>query len=124
MVKMNETVGGRMLSKLSDELSRSIMVPNNLLPEYLHSKRGHRTLSSVKRLSKIREEKLSKHKMEKAIKARNIKKMAAFYENNPETDFDYSGNEINDDKLYRHMMAMVSGMVAGGLIDADELVEE
>lgn len=133
MNQFETTISGQLLASLRSELSKAIEVPNSLLPESLHSKRGYRTLSSIQRICKIEEEKISQHKIEKAIKARNIERLAAQVEamtvkngNNIDIDgeLDYSQNEIDDIKLYRNQAALVGGMIDGGLIDADDLMDE
>ena len=131
--EFQKTIGGQILQSFREELSKAIEVPNSLLPESLHSKRGYRTLSSIQRICKIEEEKISQHKIEKAIKARNVERLAAQVEamtvkngNNVDIngELDYSQNEIDDIKLYRNQAALVGGMINGGVIDADDLMDE
>lgn len=121
--EFENTISGQLLRGLRNELSKAIEIPNSLLPQSLQSKRGYRTLSSVQRICKIEEKAISQHKIDKATKARNIERLAAQVANGCE-EFDYSELERNDIQLHRNMVAMVSGMVNGGLIDAEDLIDE
>lgn len=121
--EFENTISGQLLRGLRNELSKAIEIPNSLLPQSLQSKRGYRTLSSVQRICKIEEKAISQHKIDKATKARNIERLAAQVANGCE-ELDYSELECNDIQLHRNMVAMVSGMVNGGLIDAEDLIDE
>jgi len=41
-----------------------------------------------------------------------------------DSELDYSNNEVDEPALQRNMMALVGGMVNGGIIDADDLLED
>lgn len=106
-----------------------IVVPNSWLPEAFHDNvRGGRTLKRLNEMCAKRDGETA-HRLEKATKARNIEKMAAqvaHLENTGEMDFalDYSQNECDDIKQHRAECALVGGMISGGLIDADDLLED
>ena len=84
------------------------------------------------------EETETAHQKAKAAKARNIEKLrkqveekSIFTTHKGGTDFvdlsgelDYSDNEADEIQLHKNMLAMVGGMVNGGLIDADDLLED
>ena len=71
----------------------------------------------------------------KALKARNVERLAAQVDSKSvfaaHGDFvdltgelDYSDNECDDLQLTKNMQALVGGMVNGGIIDADDLLED
>lgn len=114
---------------MEQQFAELIVIPNSWLPEKYHDKvRGGRTCA---RLNQIldKENGITEHVKEKAIKAANIEKMAAqvaHLENTGEMDFalDYSDNVCDDIKQHRAECALVGGMISGGLIDADDLLED
>ena len=80
---------------------------------------------------------LTEHVKVQQIKARNIEKFrkqveekSIYHTHKGGTDFvdldgelDYNGNECDELQLHKNQMALVGGMINGGLIDADELEE-
>lgn len=114
---------------MQEQFAELIVIPNSWLPEKYHDKvRGGRTCA---RLNQIldKENGITEHVKEKATKARNIERLAAqvaHLENTSEMDFalDYSDNEIDEIRQHRAECALVGGMVSGGLIDADDLLED
>jgi len=131
--KMSNPATGRMFDELAKLVRESIVVPNHLLPEDLHdSTRGGRTLERLEQLCDERDGN-TEHRKLKELKARNIEKLASQVEaktiRNGHGDFvdldselDYSANECDDLALNRNMMALVGGMVNGGMIEEfDEL---
>jgi site-specific recombinase len=131
--KMSNPATGRMFDELAKLVRESIVVPNHLLPEDLHdSTRGGRTLERLEQLCDERDGN-TEHRKLKELKARNIEKLASQVEaktiRNGHGDFvdldselDYSANECDDLALNRNIIALVGGMVNGGMIEEfDEL---
>lgn len=133
--KMSNPATGRMFDELARLVRESIVVPNHLLPEDFHDNtRGGRTLERLEQLCDERDGN-TEHRKLKELKARNVAKLAAQVEaktiRNGHGDFvdldselDYSMNEIDELQLHRNMAALVGGMVNGGLIDSDDLLED
>jgi len=133
--KMSNPATGRMFDRLATLIRESITIPNHLLPAGFHDNtRGGRTLQRCEELCDVRDGQ-TEYVKTKDLKARNIKKLAAQVEaktiRNGHGDFvdldselDYSANECDDLALTRNMMALVGGMVNGGIIDADDLLED
>ena len=132
--KMSNPATGRMLDELAKAIRECITVPNHLLPEEFHDHtRGGRTLERLEQLCDERDGN-TEHRKLKELKARNVAKLAAQVEaktiRNGHGDFvdldselDYSANECDDLALTRNMMALVGGMVNGGLLEADDFLE-
>lgn len=133
--RMSNPETGRMFDELAKAIRETITVPNQLLPAEFHDlKSGERTLERLEQLCDARDG-ITEHVKLKALKARNIEKLAAQVEaktiRNAHGDFvdldgelDYSNNEMDEPAQHRAMMALVGGMVNGGLIDAEDLLEE
>jgi len=133
--KMCNPETGRMFDRLATLVRESITIPNHLLPAAMQDHtRGGRTLERLEQLCDERDGN-TEHRKLKELKARNIEKLAAQVEaktiRNGHGDFidldgelDYSNNECNDQQLTKNMMAMVAGMLSGGIIDADDLLED
>lgn len=132
--RMSNPETGRMFDELAKAIRETITVPNQLLPAEFHDlKSGERTLERLEQLCDARDG-ITEHVKLKALKARNIEKLAAQVEaktiRNAHGDFvdldgelDYSNNEMDEPAQHRAMMALVGGMVNGGLIDAEDLEE-
>lgn len=116
-----------------------IEVPNDILPEkYRDESRGGRTVARLNEMLEAEAEAETAHQKEKAAKARNIEilrkqveEKSLFTTHQGGTDFvdlsgelDYSDNETDEIQLHRNLAAFVGGMVNGGLIDADDLLED
>lgn len=113
-----------------------IEVPNSWLPSEFHDNvRGGRTLERLEELCAERDREATQHQLDKQAKARNIERLAAQVEAKSryaahgdfidlDSELDYNDNETDAIKLHRNMMALVGGMVNGGLIDADDLLED
>ena len=116
-----------------------IEVPNHLLPEkYRDEVRRGRTIARLNELLEDEADTETAHQKAKAAKARNIEKLrkqveekSIFNTHRGGTDFvdlsgelDYSDNEADDLQLSKNLMAFVGGMVNGGIIDADDLLED
>jgi len=125
--KFENTVGGKAFSGLVEEMKETIVVSNSLLPENMRDEvRGGRTLKRLEELCDKRDG-LSEHVKIKMIKERNIARLAAqIPEGKTDIDepLDWSQNEVDEVALNRHEIAMVNGMVASGVIDAEDLLEE
>lgn len=132
----SKTVGGKILAESLKAWSKCIVVPNELLPEEFHDDvRSGRTLARLEQLCDVRDGIHTEHQKKKAAKARNIEKLAKQVEassryNNRgdfidiETELDYNVCEIDETQLNKNMIAMVNGMVNGGLISEDDLNDE
>ncbi len=133
-MKFENTPSGKLLAEFRTAILECITVPNHLLPEEFHDhKSGERTLARLEELCDERDG-ITEHVKLKALKARNIEKLAAQVEaktiRNGHGDFvdldselDYSDNECDEIQLHKNHMALVGGMVNGGLIDAEDLEE-
>jgi len=133
--KMSNPATGRMFDELAKAIRECITVPNSLLPAAFHDdKSGCRSLQRLEELCDKRDG-VTEHRKLKELKARNVAKLAAQVEaktiRNGHGDFvdldselDYSSNECDDLALTRNMTALVGGMVNGGIIDADDLLED
>jgi len=133
--KMCNPETGRMFDRLATLVRESITIPNHLLPAAMQDHtRGGRTLERLEQLCDERDGN-TEHRKLKELKARNIEKLAAQVEaktiRNGHGDFvdldgelDYSNNETDEPAQQRAMLALVGGMVNGGLIDAEDLLED
>jgi len=125
-----------MLEDLRVATQEMIIVPNSWLPEAFHDNvRGGRTLARLNEMCEDFTDVDSEHVKLKALKARNIERLrkqveekSLFASHGDFTDLDgeldYSDNETNELQLHKNQMAMVSGMVSGGMIDSEDLEEE
>ena len=128
-----------MLKELEVATKEMLFVPNDLLPESFRDEvRGGRTLARLDELCEEIADGETAHQKAKAAKARNIEKLrkqveekSIFTTHKGGTDFvdlsgelDYSDNEADEIQLHKNLLAMVGGMVNGGLIDADDLLED
>lgn len=124
---------------MQQQFAELIEVPNSWLPEKYHDNvRGGRTIARLNQMLEVEAETETAHQKAKAAKARNIEKLrkqveekSIFTTHRGGTDFvdlsgelDYSDNEADEIQLHKNMLAMVGGMVNGGLIDADDLLED
>jgi len=118
---LDNTEGGRLLKQLEKAIKECIVVPNEWLPEEHHDKvRGGRTLARLEKVCDKREG-LTEHRKLKALKAENIENYRQQFEENGSFEYDGHRDEL---QLHRNQMAMVSGMVNSGMIDAEDLEEE
>ena len=133
--KMSNPQTGRLFDELAKSIRECITVPNRLLPAGFHDlKSGERTLERLEALCDARDGN-TEHRQLKELKARNIEKLAAQVEAKTvrnacgdfvdlDSELDYSGNECDELARDRNMAALVGGMVNGGIIDADDLLED
>jgi len=135
MKKFENTIGGQLVAELRQLTREMIVVPNSCLPAEMHDNvRGGRTLARLEQLCEKRDG-ITAHTKLKALKARNVERLAAQVDSKSvfaaHGDFvdltgelDYSDNECDDLQLTKNMQALVGGMVNGGIIDADDLLED
>lgn len=135
MKKFENTIGGQLVAELRQLTREMIVVPNSCLPADMHDNvRGGRTLARLEQMCEKRDG-ITAHTKLKALKARNVERLAAQVEAKSvfaaHGDFvdltgelDYSDNECDDLQLSKNMQALVGGMVNGGIIDADDLLED
>jgi hypothetical protein len=102
----------------------AIEVPNHCLPESFRDHvRGGRSLKRLEELCEKRDG-ITPHVKQKAVKARNIERLAAQVNGTDITEpLDWSQNEVDEIAQHRAECALVNGMVNGGFIDADDLLE-
>lgn len=121
------TPGGKLVAELRQQTRDMFVVPNSCLPVEFHDNvRGGRTLQRLNEMTEQRDG-VTAHVKLKAIKARNIERLAAQVAADAtdiDAPLDYSHNERDEIQQHKNEMALVSGMVSGGLIDADELEME
>ena len=137
-MKFENTPSGKLLAEFRTAILECITVPNHLLPEEFHDEvRGGRTLARLEELCDKRDG-ITEHVKKQAIKARNIEKLRKQFEAKAQyhthkggtdfvdrdSEFDYSDNECDELQLHKNMAALVGGMVNGGLIEADDLLED
>jgi hypothetical protein len=135
MKKFENTIGGQLVAELRQLTREMIVVPNSCLPAEMHDNvRGGRTLARLEQMCEKRDG-ITAHTKLKALKARNVERLAAQVDSKSvfaaHGDFvdltgelDYSDNECDDLQLTKNMQALVGGMVNGGIIDADDLLED
>lgn len=138
MTKFENTIGGKLVAELRKVTREMIVVPNSCLPAEFHDDvRGGRTLARLEELCEKRDG-ITAHTKLKALKARNVERLRKQFEAKAQynthkggtdfvdldSEFDYSDNECDDLQLTKNMQALVGGMVNGGLIDADDLLED
>jgi hypothetical protein len=116
-----------MFNEFSLELQETFFFPNSMLPEAFHDNvRGGRSGKRLLEMCKKRDGEISAHKKLKATKARNIKRMAAQIQDGMtdiDKPLDWSQNECDDLQLTKNMQAMVGGMINGGMLDVDDILE-
>lgn len=121
------TIGGKLMAKLRVEMMECIVVPNSMLPEKFHDDvRGGRTLKRLEELTETRDS-VTDHTKLKDLRERNVQRlMAQVAEGSRDIDgpFDWSGNEENELQLHRNRNALIDGMISGGVITEDDLLED
>ena len=112
-MRFENTPSGKLLAEFRTAILECITVPNHLLPEEFHDhKSGERTLARLEELCDERDG-ITEHVKLKALKARNIEKLAAQVEaktiRNGHGDFvdldselDYSDNECDEIQLHKN----------------------
>ena len=115
----------QMLADLDVAISECLIIPNEWLPNEWHDDvRGGRTIARLEQECDVREG-LSEHVKLKALKARNIERLRKQVTGHDiECEFDYSENETDELQLHKNEIAMVTGMLNGGMIDVSDLEEE
>jgi hypothetical protein len=132
----SKTIGGKLIAESLKAWEQCIVVPNELLPEEFRDQvRKGRTLARLQKLCDVRDGIHTAHQKAKAAKARNIEKLAkqveasSRYNNHGDfididCELDYNVCECDEIQLNKNMIAMVTGMVNGGLISEDDLSDE
>jgi len=110
---------------LREALMEAIEILNSCLPEgFRDYVRGGRSLKRLEELCEKRDG-ITAHVKQKAVKARNIERMAAQVNGTDITEpLDWSQNEVDEIAQHRAECALVNGMVNGGLLTADDLLED
>ena len=115
----------QMLADLDVAISECLIIPNEWLPSEWHDDvRGGRTLARLEKECDERDE-TSEHVKLKALKARNIERLRKQVTGHDiDCELDYSENETDELQLHKNEIAMVTGMLNGGMIDVSDLEEE
>jgi hypothetical protein len=116
----------QMLEELRVATQEMIVVPNEWLPESFHDNvRGGRTLTRLEQMCEDVAGGDTEHQKIKALKARNIELLRKQVNGRDiDCELDYSENEKDEIALHRAECALIGGMIDGGLIDADDLLED
>lgn len=116
-----KTESWALLENFRRVLEDCIVIHNSALPE--HFRDDVRKGRTIKRLNEICDKRdgVTEHKRLKAIKAENIERYAKQAADGGELAYD---GHRDDNKQYKNEMTLISAMISGGLIDADELEEE
>jgi len=111
----NETT--KLFAQFDAAIADCIMVPNEWLPEEMHDNaRGGRTLARLEQICDDRDG-ITAHKKLKATQAENLANYRKHFEQNREFEYNRHVDEI---ALYNNQMAMVKGMINGGIINEDD----
>ena len=107
-----------LIADLRQAFAELITVPNHLLPEEFRDNiRGCRTLARLEELCDKRDG-MTEHRKLKNIKAENVERYRKQFETDEEIRYD---GAVNEDQLYRNMVAFCS---AAQLVDQDDIDEE
>lgn len=101
-------------NELNTAIENAFDVPNALLPVDMHSKNGYRKLGSVRRIAKIKSDKMSQHQLDKQAKAARI----AAYSVQAELEQEISYIE-DPDRVYKMQLAFCKVMISAGLMEDD-----
>ncbi len=108
----------QLIAQLNKAIEKAIQVPNSYLPVAYHSETGYRTLSSVKRMAKIKDKIESEHKALKREKAARIRVYAQQLERGEEISY-----VVDEHKLYNNQLAFCSAAIKAGWLEADDFEE-
>jgi len=110
---------------LREPFLEAMAFDNSALPEgFRDYVRGGRSLKRLEEMCEKRDG-ITPHVKEKAVKARNGDLLAAQVNGTDITEpLDWSQNEVDEIAQHRAECALVNGMVNGGYIDADDLLED
>jgi len=114
---------------MQEVFAQAIVIPNSMLSkEFQDNTRGGRTIERLNKMAAKHDREKSAHKILKATKGRNIERMAAQLAaiDTAEMDFelDWSNNEVDENAKHRAECALINGMINGGVINADDLLED
>lgn len=116
-----KTESWALLENFRRVLEDCLVIDNSALPEKFRDKlRKGRTIKRLNELCDARDG-LTEHKRLKAIKAANIERYAKQAEDGGAIAYD---GHRDENKQYKNEMTLISAMISGGLIEADELEEE
>ena len=108
----------QLIENLNTAIEKAIDVPNSLLPVELRSKRGYRSLSAIKRIAKIKDQKTTEHRATKAEKAARVAAYRANLESGVEIEY-----IVNEELLYNKQLAFAGAAIKAGALDADDFEE-
>jgi hypothetical protein len=112
-----KTESFRLLQEFKAVIDDCMVIDNSMLPEKYQDKvRGGRTISRLEKMCDKRDG-ITKHKKLKALKATNIEIYAQQVADGG--SILYNGN-VDEDQQYKNEITMVSAMISGGIIDADD----
>ena len=120
-----------LMNYMQEGLADCLTFDNEILPTSFHDDvRGYRTAEKLEAMCEAVEAD-SEYRRIKEIKARNVERLAAQVDAlaiksngkivELDGEIDYSQNEINDVQLTKNMLAMVDGMVNGGILNQEDL---
>ena len=110
----------QMLADLEAATMEAIWIPNDLLPERYHDEReGGRTLERIQDVYENEVEPNLEYQRIQAAKAERVAKYAAEYAERGEFEYD-----VDVDRQYKNEQAFCDGLVAGGILDSDDFLEQ
>ena len=110
----------QMLADLEAATMEAIWIPNDLLPERYHDDReGGRTLERIQDVYESEVEPNLEYQRIQAEKAKRVAKYAAEYAERGEFEYD-----VDVDRQYKNEQSFCDGLVAGGILDSDDFLEQ
>ena len=110
----------QMLADLEAATMEAIWIPNDLLPERYHDDReGGRTLERIQDVYESEVEPNLEYQRIQAEKAKRVAKYAAEYAERGEFEYD-----VDADRQYKNEQSFCDGLVAGGILDSDDFLEQ
>jgi hypothetical protein len=117
----SQTESFKLLEAFRLKLESCLVISNDLLPEqFQDANRGGRTIARLNELCDKRDG-ITDHKRIKAIKAANIELYAKQAADGGEITYD---GQRDENQQYKNEMTLISAMINGGIMEADELEEE
>lgn len=105
-------------SVFDKQIASSLVWDNSVLPPSMRDKtRGGRTLKRIRHCLRKQKREISEHVAKKQTKAENIKR---YREQVQSGEIDYNSGNVDADALYRNQIAMVQGMINGGMNFSEE----
>ena len=110
----------QMLADLETATMECLWIPNDLLPERYHDDReGGRTLDRIQEVYEREVEPNLEYQRIQAEKAKRVAKYAAEYAERGEFDYD-----VDPDMQYKNEQSFCNGLIRGGVLDADDFMEQ